>query len=221
MGSGYIKTYIHREPGMRPYPINDIWTWPMFDGDGKVIGIRTRTRKTPAEKKSLPGSRNGLFIPSGLDWTVNTDWYLPEGPTSCAAAIQMGLAAIGRPNNRAGSDLFIAMLNRYAGKRRVRVCVVSDDDRPHTLPNGTIYHPGQDGGRSFANEIVGYAKEVKVMVTPKPSFRPMPDYHGKDLRDFVCSGVPGLPSRFALASRMTPPLPSRSSAPMGMSYLPA
>lgn len=98
-----------------------LYTFPMRDAAGHIIGIRTRTRR--GDKRAIEGSRNGLFCPPqqsgrGVLWIC-------EGPTDCAALLSMGLVAVGRPSNTGGHDLLVV----YCQRRRELV-IVADRDRP-------------------------------------------------------------------------------------------
>lgn len=100
------------------------WTFPMCDGKGQTIGFRIRTAS--GKKLAISGSRNGLFIPSELDERL--PMTVCEGPTDCAALLDAGMAAIGRPCNTAGND----MLLEYATNAGVRsaVLILDRDEKP-------------------------------------------------------------------------------------------
>jgi len=66
----------------------------MSNDFGKIIGIR---RRLPNGRKiSLTSSKTGLFIPADL--SPEGLLLICEGPTDTAAALDLGFAAIGRPN---------------------------------------------------------------------------------------------------------------------------
>lgn len=70
------------------------WAFPMKNGLFKTIGIRLR--KSDGSKFAVTGSKQGLFIPT-ISFRGRTA-YICEGPTDTAAALTLGLAAIGRPS---------------------------------------------------------------------------------------------------------------------------
>jgi hypothetical protein len=78
------------------------WTWPMRDGARRVIGIRRRYEDARGYR-CVPGSENGLFIPEDYSPRPGDPLLIPEGPTCAAAARDMGLRVVGRPNSSAGA----------------------------------------------------------------------------------------------------------------------
>ena len=69
------------------------WAFPMRDGYGEILGIRLRSES--GQKWAVTGSRQGIFLPiSRLESTV----WICEGPTDTAAALTLGLSALGRPS---------------------------------------------------------------------------------------------------------------------------
>lgn len=100
------------------------WTFPMRDAVGRTIGFRLRSAS--GKKWAIPGSRNGLFMPVGVDERL--PMTVCEGPTDCAALLNIGMAAIGRPCNTAGND----MLLEYATNADVReaVLILDRDEKP-------------------------------------------------------------------------------------------
>lgn len=98
------------------------WAFPMKDGDGKIIGIRLRNRA--GDKWAVPGSHNGLFIP---DHEGGETVYVCEGPTDTAAAVTLGMCAIGRPNCNACEDMLLAAIKRTGARR---VVIIPDADEP-------------------------------------------------------------------------------------------
>lgn len=103
-------------------PSHDAWAFPMSDERGAIIGIRLRFPN--GSKRAVLGSRNGLFIP---DMTLDRRIYICEGPTDTAAAISLGLSAVGRPSCNACG----AMLAAFVELNGVREAVIlADNDKP-------------------------------------------------------------------------------------------
>lgn len=100
---------------------HEAWAWPMRSSNGDVVGIRLRSND--GHKWAVRGSHAGLFYAEGDDHRV----FVLEGPTDTAAAMTIGLNAIGRPACL-GSELEV---DRLLKRKRARECViVSDNDEP-------------------------------------------------------------------------------------------
>ncbi|MDB5298030.1 MAG: hypothetical protein JWO31_4013, partial [Phycisphaerales bacterium] len=147
-----------------------LWTFPLRDPDGSVVGIRVRTRS--GKKYAVTGSDgSGLFVPSGL--TGITQLILPEGPTSAAALLTAGFAAAGRPNNAAGADQAVRLCRRL---RPTRVVVLGDNDfKPpdDKFPAGRW--PGREGAESVATALRRAVPDVRVVLPPGPDHGLGPD----------------------------------------------
>ena len=147
------------------------WAYPMRDGDGNTVGIRLRNDR--GFKWAVKGSRQGVFMPSeGTSYGLMDIAYLPEGPTSTAALLSLGLYAIGRPSCSAGNDIVKAVLKRLGIHRAV---IVSDND---TLKDfgGKQSRPGYEGALKLQREL-----GIKSTIWMPPS--PL-----KDARDFMRKG---------------------------------
>lgn len=101
----------------------EAWAFPMKDAQSKMIGIRLRG--TDGHKWAVTGSRQGLFIPRQT--SDDTTIYLTEGPTDLAAALTLGLRAIGRASCVGQEQMIIEYLQRAGARRLV---VVTDNDTP-------------------------------------------------------------------------------------------
>lgn len=147
------------------------WAFPMCDGYGEMIGIRLRSNY--GYKWAVKGSRSGIFMPENLGTTVPTLAYLVEGPTSTAAALTMGLPAIGRPQNNAGGDLILTALRRL--KINKVVIVADNDDKPPSEIHPQGLRPGLNGAVKLAKELRG----IRSIIWTPPT---------KDIRDFLKAG---------------------------------
>lgn len=131
------------------------WAFPMYDARRKMIGIRLRSES--GEKWAVKGSRQGLFIP---ERATNETLHVVEGPTDLAAALSLGLYAIGRPSCL-GCEGSILQFIRTQKVRRV--VIVTDNDEP-----------GLRGAEKLQNQL-----SVMSCIFIPPA---------KDLREFVSLG---------------------------------
>jgi hypothetical protein len=99
---------------------HNAWAFPMKDEHGNVIGVRLRSDS--GKKWAVSGSRAGLFY-----WRVEHDRLtcICEGPTDTAAALSIGLHAVGRPSC-VGQEEMLRSILRHAR----RVLILSDNDDP-------------------------------------------------------------------------------------------
>ncbi|QDU95189.1 toprim domain-containing protein [Lignipirellula cremea] len=137
-------------------------TWPMRDVTGVVLGIRLRLAS--GRKFAVRGGHEGLFLPRDLpDGGV---LLICEGPTDTAAMVELGFAAVGRPNCTGGVRLLVDLVRcRSAGE----VVIVADID-----PHGA----GRRGADSLAAVLVAYSTTVRVI---EPGI-------GKDAREWLQRG---------------------------------
>ena len=135
------------------------YTFPMSNGFGKIIGIRRRF--VNGTKVSVKTSRTGLFIPSQI--ATSEPVLICEGPTDTAAALDLGFAAIGRPNCNGSVD----MTARFAKGRKV--VIIGDNDKP-----------GKVGAEKLAGVLVLHCRGVKIIYPPDKI---------KDLRQWKQTGL--------------------------------
>jgi len=124
------------------------WSFPMTDALGQVRGIRLRY--PDGSKCAVKGSRDGLFIPNRLAFASSL--LVAEGPTDCAALLDLGYEAIGRPNCRGGCLLVIDFIKR---SRIADVVVVSDGDEA-----------GREGAATLVGWLVCRVARVRVIAPP-------------------------------------------------------
>lgn len=101
------------------------FAFPMREPGGSVIGIRLRNDK--GDKWAVKGSKSGLFIPSDYSYMPDGVLYLVEGPTDLAAAMTIGLRAIGRAACLGQEQMVIDYVHRNSIDRLV---IVTDNDEP-------------------------------------------------------------------------------------------
>ena len=133
-------------------PRYSAWTFPMWDGNDRMIGIRLRGLN--GNKWCVPGSNNGIFWPMEVDRGAESDLYICEGPTDCAALLDLGFDAIGRPNALGG----VKYLTDFVRGARRRVIVVADNDGERGV--------GMEGAHKLAIAIKPLTTRVRILRTP-------------------------------------------------------
>lgn len=156
-------------------------SFPSRNSRGKVIGITRRYES--GEKKTYPGTTNGLFFaprcmrdPGPL--------FLPEGASDVAAFLSLGLCAIGRPSCTGGVALLLPLVTHARQHGRLVIVVGERDSQPEkrgqlkSCPadcKGCSHcWPGLAGPRAVANALgCNFA---------------LPPVGFKDFRDYARSG---------------------------------
>ena len=123
----------------------EAFCFPMADERSTIIGIRRRLGN--GRKICVRGSQNGLFIPAGIEQA--TRLVICEGPTDCAAALDLGWDAIGRPN----CESKIALTCRYV--RRRTAVIVADRDSA-----------GMRGARTLFEALDASGSAVRIIMPP-------------------------------------------------------
>jgi len=140
------------------------WSFPMYDVDGVIIGIRLRHPN--GAKWAVRGSRTGIFIPQGLSET--DPLLICEGPTDTAAMTDLGFNAIGRPSANGGADLILQFVQKHLYRQ---IVIVSDNDE---------HKVGQEGARRLAEELVILCRDLRIILPPAGI---------KDARDWKRAGI--------------------------------
>lgn len=162
-----------RDPSGREFA-----SFPSRDSRGRVIGITRRYEN--GEKKTYPGTTNGLFLaPRGL--RDPGPLFLPEGASDVAAFLSLGLCAIGRPSNCGGVELLRPLVQHAQRNGRLVLVVGENDHKPDRhdaayLPcdGCSLCWPGLDGPRRVARAL------GCEFVMPPAGF--------KDFREYAMSG---------------------------------
>jgi len=94
----------------------------MKDGYGNMTGIRLRSDS--GFKWSVEGSHQGIFLPSTPSQKTGV---ICEGPTDTAAALSLGLWAVGRASCSAGLSDVPKVFKRLRIRRAI---IISDNDTP-------------------------------------------------------------------------------------------
>jgi hypothetical protein len=150
LGVGFVPEASEQEPAH--------WLFPERNSAGQVVGLTRRYAN--GAKRQYPGSQRGLtFSPvEKFGKAAGAVVLVPEGASDVAAALTMGLAAVGRPNNLGGVERLRELLcePRKAG---VGVVILAERDQK---PSGEW--PGLDGAIRTAQRLadawdapVGYA----------------------------------------------------------------
>jgi hypothetical protein len=169
---GYMATGPHRDPPETGPYIGPCWTFPEHDAAGHIIGLNCRYMD--GQKKAYPGASRGLTIPAGwLDREGPV--FLPEGASCTLALTAMGLAAIGRPSNKAGVDHVTDLLRAIPPERQIIVLGEFD-------ANDKGEWPGRDGAAETAAKL---AEKLS-----RPVEWALPPAKAKDLWAWVLSHKP-------------------------------
>jgi hypothetical protein len=139
------------------------YTFPMFDGQGNMCGVRLRS--VEGKKWSVKGSRNGIFWPLDVSQFNSTPLFVCEGPTDTAAVLDLGFDAIGRPNALGGRQYIVEWLSV---SRRDIICVVDRD------------YPSMRGALDLAQAARQYTVSFSLLAPP-------PGY--KDIRAWANGGA--------------------------------
>jgi hypothetical protein len=144
----------------------EAFTFPMSNTQGQIVGIRRRFGD--GNKRAVTGSKTGLFIATELKKSGTL--LITEGPTDCAAALDLGFNAIGRPNCNSKVD----MTARFAKGRAI--VIIGDNDPPKE--DGS--RPGKEGAENLAEKLLLHCLSVKIVYPPGNT---------KDLRQWLRAGL--------------------------------
>ncbi|MBN2136310.1 MAG: hypothetical protein JW720_00740, partial [Sedimentisphaerales bacterium] len=122
------------------------YTFPMSNDFGQTIGIQRRFPN--GRKVSVSGSKIGLFIPPNLP--AEGILLICEGLTDTAAALDLGYAAIGRPN----CNSRIRMVVRFVRGRDV--VIVGDND-----------DAGKAGAEKLATRLLPCCPTIRIIRPPE------------------------------------------------------
>ena len=124
------------------------YAFPMSDAEGRVVGIRLRF--PDGRKLAVTGGREGLFVPSGLKRLEAM--LITEGPTDCAALLDLGFPAVGRPSCTGGTKMLVQQVRRL---RPASIVIVADADTP-----------GQRGAALLATSLSLYVPRLRILTPP-------------------------------------------------------
>ncbi len=158
------------------------WLFPERDAAGRVVGLLRRY--LTGRKKQLQGSRRGLVYDP--DAAPGEAVLIVEGPSDVAAAITMGLTAVGKPNNLGGADHLAELLAPHVAAG-VPVLVLGENDR-----KADGQWPGREGAEKTAQALAdAWGVPVSWALPPEGV---------KDLRDWMWESKPDVHDEQACAA---------------------
>lgn len=125
------------------------YSFPMSDAAGRIVGIRLRRPR--GSKWAVWGGHEGLFLPTG-DAASSERLLITEGPTDCAALLDLQFSAVGRPSCTGGVGLLVELVKI---RRPAEVVIIADADAP-----------GQRGADSLAAVLLAYSTAVRIITPP-------------------------------------------------------
>jgi 5S rRNA maturation endonuclease (ribonuclease M5) len=134
------------------------WAFPMRSPNNTIVGVRLRGAE--GRKFAVRGSRSALFIPRDLAGVGPL--VVCEGPTDCAAMLDLGFDAIGRPDCQSGRTAIADLMRRMHARD---VVIFADADGP-----------GLRGAEMLAADLW---MPVRIVAPPRH----------KDIRDWKCAGA--------------------------------
>lgn len=141
-------------------PKNKAHTFPMKDGRGNIIGIRLRPLS--GHHYSVPGSKNGIIWPLSVKADADELFFIGEGPTDCAALLDLGFSPVGRASCGTGYQYIKEMIEHY----NRQVVIVADKDEAKYTPTGRKFYPGYEGGLKLARSIKPFVRSVRLIKPP-------------------------------------------------------
>ncbi len=148
-------------------------TFPMKDGRGNIIGMRLRALN--GKHWSITGSKNGIFWPLSVKADDNDYLFIAEGPSDCAALLDLGFSPIGRASCGTGYQYIKTMIEHYDRQ----VVIFADKDKAKFTPDGIKFFPGYDGALKLARSIKPFVRSVRIIKPP----------HHKDIRAWYLDGA--------------------------------
>lgn len=138
-----------------------VYTAPMYNDQWDTIGIHTRNLE--GEKRVIAGSGVGLFIPAGFRSRPGVT-FITEGLSDTAAAIDVGLNAVGRFNAGTCTEILVTLLAEHS------VYIIAD--------NGAT---GIRGAAELQVALKSVTKSVHLIYIPSGATP------AKDLRELLCA----------------------------------
>lgn len=138
------------------------YTFPFRNENNEITGIQLRYLN--GKKRCIEGSKLGLFIPQGVDWSKQDTVFITEGVSDLAILLDLGFVGIARPSANSCNDIVYKWLkNNYAGKWP-SITIIADNDVV-----------GIEGARDLRNYIDDDYKDVGILRFDE----------AKDLREWI------------------------------------
>lgn len=124
------------------------FSFPMMNAAGDVMGIRLR--RHDGRKFAVKGGHDGIFLPEGIE--PGGRLLIAEGVSDCAALLDLGFNAIGRPSCRGAVRVTINLVRQL---NPIDVVVAADPDQV-----------GMDGAEHLVRQLICLAP-VRIIVPPQ------------------------------------------------------
>ncbi len=175
-----LRRLLSKELGVTPESLKRLevgydganYSFPMRDADMRVIGLKLRAPN--GSKFCVTGSQLGIYWPVKVESAGRELLVICEGESDCAALLDMGFQAIGRPSCSAGVEI----IKKFLSGCRRDVLLIADCDEAKTRPDGSKFYPGQEGSERLAKEIDKLCRSLKIITIPG----------AKDVRRFYQDG---------------------------------
>jgi hypothetical protein len=149
-----------------------VFCFPMRNIYYKIIGISRRTKPKPC---CIKGSSIGIFWPLKVTPHHRTRLFICEGPTDCAALLDLGFDAIGRQGCLGCVDI----IQKFLTYARRDIVIMADHDSPKNRPDGSQFRPGQEGALRLGKAIISLCASVCIITPP----------NSKDIRQWYNEGA--------------------------------
>ena len=145
------------------------WTYPLFDGTGRMVGIGRRFIEpvslaggNPTNKAWMSGSTPALTYSPRFKERPGPI-VIVEGFSDRLALEACGLAVVGRPNNMTGAEMLATLLRDVPAERPIVILAEHD-----LKPDGTW--PGKTGAEHVAAKLgAALQRPVRVAFPPEGS----------------------------------------------------
>jgi len=131
------------------------WTFPMRNSEDEIIGVQRRFLN--GDKRFVKGSKNGLFIPRGLNIAAS-EILICEGVSDTIAALDMDFEAIGRVSCGTGVQMLCDYFTYQVSSPKI--IIVADNDLV-----------GIQGAKKLAEALIAVNRIAHVIIPPVADLR--------------------------------------------------
>jgi len=133
----------------------EAWTFPIRNTEDKIVGIHRRFPN--GNKRFIRGSRNGIFIPRGLN-IVASEILICEGASDTLTALDLDFEAVGRTNCNASVKMLCDYFTYkvYAPK----LIIIADNDLA-----------GIRGAKKLAEALFAVNRVSHIIIPPAADLR--------------------------------------------------